>query len=362
MTLLEIDLKKLKHNYFSLRKRLNPDTKMIGVVKANAYGSLMAPISKKLVEWGIETLAVAYAAEGVKLRQNAIKIPIMVFYPQTESFKEIINNNLEPVLYSKRSWEKFVEVANGENHSAYPVHIKYNSGLNRIGFRPNEVEWVLKQLKNSPLVVKTVYSHLAQTESPKPDFKTDNQISSFQQIVSRHRESPEQKPEYHLLNTSGVFNYPEHQMDWVRVGIGLYGFANQPQWNESLQPIAQLKTIITQIHNIEPGETVGYNCGWRAANKTRIAVLPIGHADGFSRYYGHGKGWVLINGKKAPVVGNVCMDMIMVEIGEITCHEGSEVIVIGEDIRADKLAEKAGTISYELLSGLGNRIQRVLVE
>jgi alanine racemase len=362
LTLLEIDLKKLKHNYFSLRKRLNLNTKMIGVVKANAYGSLITPISKKLVEWGIETLAVAYASEGVELRQNGIKTPIMVFYPQTESFRDIINNNLEPVLYSKRSWEKFVEVANAMNHSAYPVHIKYNSGLNRIGFRPNEVEWVLKQLKKSPMVVKTVYSHLAQTESPKPDFKTEKQISSFQQIVSKHRESVEQKPEYHILNTSGVFNYPEHHMDWVRVGIGLYGFANKPDWNESLQPIARLKTIITQIHKIEPGETVGYNCGWKAMNKTRIAVLPIGHADGFSRHYGHGKGWVLINGKKAPVVGNVCMDMIMVEIGEITCHEGSEVIIIGEDIRADKLAENAGTISYELLSGLGNRIQRVLVE
>ena len=170
--------------------------------------------------------------------------------------------------------------------------------------------------------------------------------------MQKHNRSSKQKPEYHLLNTSGVFNYPECHLDWVRVGIGLYGFANHPRWNETLQPIAQLKTKITQIHEIKSGETVGYNCGWRATKKTRIAVLPIGHADGFSRQYGHGKGWVLVNGKKAYVVGNVCMDMVMVDIGDIPCNEESEVVVIGSGIRADDLAENAGTISYELLSSL----------
>lgn len=360
MTLLEIDLKKLEYNYHSLRKRLNPQTKMIGVVKANAYGSISGSIANKLVELGLEVLAVAYTLEGIQLRQSGIKLPILVFYPQIENFKDIILHNLEPSLYSIRSWEKFVALARAERKSNYPIHIKYNSGLNRIGFRPEKVDWVLKALKNSPFELKSVYSHLAQSESPYPDVVTKQQISVFKQIMQKHNEASEQRPDYHLLNTSGVFNYPQYHLDWVRIGIGLYGFANHLQWNKSLQPIAQLKTSITQIHDIKSGETVGYNSGWKTTKNTRIAVLPIGHADGFSRQYGHGKGWVLINGQNAPVVGNVCMDMVMVEIGDINCREGSEVIIIGAKLRADDLAEKAGTISYELLSGLGNRIPRSL--
>jgi len=360
LTLLEIDLKKLEHNYHSIRKRLSCNTKMIGVIKANAYGGVSGPIAEKLVELGIEALAVAYTEEGVQLRKFGIKIPLLVFYPQVESFRNIILHDLEPVLYSKWSWEKFKEALSEEKKSDYPLHIKYNTGLNRIGFHPEEAEWVLEELKDSSFYLKTIYSHLAQTEVPKPNVETENQISLFEQIMQKHNRVAEYKPDYHLLNTSGLFNYPEYHLNWVRVGIGLYGFANHPRWNETLQPIAQLKTKITQIHEIKPGETVGYNCGWRATKKTRIAVLPIGHADGFSRQYGHGKGWVLINGQRAYVVGNVCMDMVMVDIGNIPCNEESEVVVIGSGIRADDLAENAGTISYELLSALGNRIPRIL--
>ena len=360
MTLLEIDLNKLEHNYSSLRKRLNQHSKIIGVVKANAYGSLSGLIAKKLVDLGVEALAVAYTQEALELREDGIEIPSIVFYPQVGSFRDIILNNIEPVLYSKRSWEKFKEVLSEEKKMPYPIHIKYNTGLNRIGFHPDEAVWVLEQLEDSSFNVKSVYSHLAQTEAPKPNEKTENQISLFEQIMNKHSQASNQKPEFHLLNTSGVFNYPEYHLDWVRIGLGLYGFANHPEWNKTLQPIAQLKTKITQIHHITSGETVGYNCGWKASKNTRVAVLPIGHADGFSRQYGHGKGWVLINGQKAHIVGNVCMDMFMVDIGDIPCNEGSEVVILGAGIRADELAENAGTISYELLTALGNRIPRVL--
>ena len=219
---------------------------------------------------------------------------------------------------------------------------------------------MLEQIKKSSFQVKSVYTHLGQTEAPKPNPETESQISLFEQIMQNHNHVSNQKPDYHLLNTSGVFNYPDYHLDWVRIGLGLYGFANHPEWNDTLRPIAQLKTKITQIHQIKSGETVGYNCGWKATKNTRIAVLPLGHADGFSRQYGHGKGWVMVNGQKAHVVGNVCMDMIMVDIGDIPCNEESEVVVIGKGIRADELAENAGTISYELLAALGNRIPRVL--
>jgi alanine racemase len=360
LTLLEIDLNKLEHNYSSLRKRLNQHSKMIGVVKANAYGSLSGLIAKKLVDLGVEALAVAYTQEALELREDGIEIPLIVFYPQVGSFRDIILNNIEPVLYSKRSWEKFKEVLSEEKKMPYPIHIKYNTGLNRIGFHPDEAVWVLEQLEDSSFNVKSVYSHLAQTEAPKPNEKTENQIFLFEQIMDKHIQASSQRPEFHLLNTSGVFNYPKYHLDWVRIGIGLYGFANHPEWNKTLQPIAQLKTKITQIHQITSGETVGYNCGWKAPKNSRIAVLPIGHADGFSRQYGHGKGWVMINGEKAHIVGNICMDMLMVDIGDIPCNEGSVVEILGSEIRADELAENAGTISYELITALGNRIPRVL--
>lgn len=360
MTFLEIDLKKLEYNYFSLKERLSPNSNIIGVIKANAYGSVALPIAEKLVGLGIEALAVAYAEEAVQLRQIGIKVPILVFYPQLENFNNIIHHNLEPVLYSKRSWEKFAERVKEKKKAAYPIHIKYNTGLNRIGFHPNEANWVVEEISNGPFEVKSIYSHLGQTESLRPDAETERQIGLFKEVMQRHKEANHPRPEFHLLNTSGVFNYPEYHLDWVRVGIGLYGFANHPKWNETLQPVAQLKTNITQIHEIKAGETVGYNCGWKAPQNTRIGVLPIGHADGFSRQYGHGKGWVSIDSHKAPVVGNVCMDMIMVELGNIPCDEGSEVVVIGSAVRADELAENAGTISYELLSALGNRIPRIV--
>jgi alanine racemase len=360
LTLLEIDLNKLEQNYTSLRKRLNQHSKIIGVVKSNAYGSLSGLIAKKLVELGVEALAVAYTQEAIELKEDGIEIPLMVFYPQVECFRDIILNNIEPVLYSKTSWEKFKEALSEEKKISYPIHIKYNTGLNRIGFHPDEAGWVLEQLKDSSFNVKSVYSHLAQTEAPKPNEKTEHQISLFEQIMDKHSQASSQKPEFHLLNTSGVFNYPKYHLDWVRIGIGLYGFANQPEWNKTLHPIAQLKTTITQIHQISSGETVGYNCGWKAPKNSRIAVLPIGHADGFSRQYGHGKGWVLINGEKAHIVGNVCMDMLMVDISDIQCKEGNEVEILGSGIRADELAESAGTISYELITALGNRIPRVL--
>ncbi len=362
MSFLEINLKKLSHNYKSIRSLLEPRVKMIGVVKANAYGSAIDVIANKLVSLGIDALAVAYTKEGVALRRTGIQIPIIVFYPQIHNFKKIIEQQLEPALYSKRSWLEFISIVKEIRNYNYPIHLKYNTGLNRIGFDPNDIDWVIAELKHSPIQLKSIYSHLGASEARRPDQKTDSQIDLFEEIISKHKKNTTEKIDFHLLNTSGIFNYPDFHLDWVRTGIGLYGFANQLDWNKKLKPIASLKTTIIQIHKISKGVTVGYNCGWTAPNDTKIAVIPLGHADGIARHYGHGKGWVLINGKKAPMLGNICMDMTMVEIGQINCQEGSEVIVFGTKGRADDLAEDSGTISYELLSGLSSRISRKVIE
>ena len=361
MSLLEIDLKKLAHNYQCIKGLLGPKAKMIGVVKANAYGSALNEVAHKLEALGIEALAVAYTDEGIALRKSGIKIPILVFYPQVDNFRRIIENQLEPALYSKRSWLTFKKLTLEIQKSNYPVHIKYNTGLNRIGFSPEDIDWVIEEINDCNVWVKSIYSHLGATEAKRPDELTDRQIQLFKEIIEKHRAESQKKTDFHLLNTSGIFNYPEYHLDWVRTGIGLYGYANNPEWNKKLEPIAQLKTTITQIHKIKAGETVGYNCGWTAPSDTKIAVLPLGHADGIARHYGHKKGWVIVNGKKALMVGNICMDMIMVEIGEIPCEEGDSVTVFGTAARADDLAEDAGTISYELLSGLGQRIIRKII-
>ena len=362
LNFIEIDLKKLEHNYHAIRSLLNPETKMIGVVKANAYGNEVNSIAEKLVTLGIDALAVAYTEEGIQLRNQGIKARILVFYPQIENFKLLISADLEPALYSKKSWLAFEKNILDQKKTNYPVHIKYNTGLNRIGFNPADSEWVINEIKKDTFKIKSVYSHLGASEENRPNEFSQKQLALFDEIMIHHKKNSKSETDFHLLNTSGIFNYPELHLDWVRCGIGLYGFANQPQWNQKLKPIGKLISTITQIHSIKSGETVGYNCGWTAHENTRIAVLPLGHADGIARHYGQGNGWVSIHGEKAPIVGNICMDMIMVEIKNLPCQEGDEVEIFGTVNTAEAFAEKGNTISYELLSGLGKRIERRILK
>ena len=362
MNFIEIDLKKLEHNYYVIRSLLNPKTKMIGVVKANAYGSEVNSIAKKLVALGIDALAVAFTEEGIQLRNQGIKARILVFYPQTENFKLLISANLEPALYSKKSWRAFEKNILDQRKKNYPVHVKYNTGLNRIGFNPADSDWILNEIKKDAFKIKSVYSHLGASEENRPNEFSRKQLALFNEIMNDHKKNSKSETDFHLLNTSGIFNYPELHLDWIRCGIGLYGFANQPQWNKKLKPIGKLISTITQIHSIKSGETVGYNCGWTANENTRIAILPLGHADGIARHYGQGNGWVSIQGEKAPIVGNICMDMIMVEIKNLPCEEGDEVEIFGTVNTAEAFADQGNTISYELLSGLGKRIERRILK
>ena len=214
------------------------------------------------------------------------------------------------------------------------------------------------EIAQLPFDLKSVYSHLGASENPKPCAFTQKQGERFLALKKMVEETFASPPLFHLVNTSGIFNYPEYHFDAVRCGIGLYGFANQPHWDEALEPIARLTTTIVQLHSIEQGESVGYNQGWIAAQQSRIAVLPIGHADGISRRFGKGIGGVWINGKFAPVIGNVCMDMVMVDVSQIDCSLHDTAILFDAQQSADQLAEKAGTISYELLTALSPRIKR----
>lgn len=333
----------------------------MAVVKAFAYGSDANVVSNYLQELGVDYFAVAYTNEGVSLRDAGITTPIIVLHPQPSNFDEIIQHNLEPNLYSQRVLEAFIKTARQHTLSGYPVHIKFNTGLNRLGFAEAEIEKVISLLKNHVSVkAKSLFSHLAASEDDNEKEFTNQQIRSFRSISKKIIEALDYTPMLHQCNTSGLLNYPEAHLDIIRSGIGLYGFGNNTEINKNLKPIATLKTVISQIHTLKKGDSLGYNRAFIATSKTKTATLPIGHADGIGRHFGNQKGFVTINGKKAAILGNVCMDMIMVDITNITCDEGDEVIVFGQNNTAESLAESVNSISYELLTSISQRVKRTI--
>ena len=362
-TALEIDLQALAHNYRVIRSRLKEKTRLLGVVKAFAYGSEALAISKKLEDLGADYLAVAFSREGVLLREGGVRLPILVLHPQPGGLDEVIEHCLEPSLYSRNILSLFLKALKKHGQEEYPVHLKFNTGLNRLGFHKEDPPWIGGRLSASRAVeVRSLFSHLAASDDPKEADFTLGQIQAFEAIVRESDSHLGGKPFKHILNTSGVFNYPEAQLDMVRTGIGLYGYSNNPQTDRELRPVARLRTRISQIHNIEPGQWVGYNKGFLADSPLKTATLPIGHADGIGRQYGKGRGMVYLNGKAVPIIGNVCMDMTMVDVSGLECREGDEVIFFGEGHSAEVMAQGAGTISYELLAGISRRVPRIILE
>ena len=362
-TILEIDLKALKHNYEFLKSKLKADAKFLAVVKSFAYGSDSIVIAKYLEVLNVDYLAVAYANEGVTLRDAGIKTPILVLHPQPVNFKLLIDRCLEPSLYNLKVLNEFINVAGKENQSNYPVHIKFNTGLNRLGFSENDVDYIASKIKSTETVkVKSLFSHLAASEDLNEKEFTQFQIVSFNTIVENFIEKIGYNPIRHLCNTSGVLNYPEAHLDMVRSGIGLYGFGNSEKEDKNFKPVATLKSVISQIHKIEPGESIGYNRAYKSDSFLKSATIPIGHADGIGRQYGNGKGFVTINEQKVPIIGNVCMDMIMVNVTGIDCMEGDEVIVFGKHPTAAEFSKTANTISYEIITAISQRIKRVLLK
>ncbi|MDO6759631.1 alanine racemase [Tamlana sp. 2_MG-2023] len=362
-TVLEINLKALKHNFDYLKSKLKPETKFMAVVKAYAYGSDSCEIALYLEKLKVDYFAVAYIEEGLALRKGGVTAPIMVLHPQIVNFDILLENRLEPSLYNEKTLKEFITALSKKNIIDYPVHLKFNTGLNRLGFWHTDVEMIANVLAETKTIkVKSLLSHLAASEDLNEKEFTLNQIKDFKSIAENFTKQVGYKPLHHICNTSGILNYPDAHFDLVRSGIGLYGFGNSEKENQFFRPIGTLKTVISQIHTIIEGESIGYNRGYKATETLRSATLPIGHADGIGRQYGHGKGFVTINGKRAPIIGNVCMDMIMVNVTDIDCEEGDEVIIFGESSSAETLAETANTISYELITHISQRVMRVIIE
>lgn len=360
-TVLEIDLDALVHNYQYLNSKVKPGTKIMAVVKAFGYGSDAIEVAKELVNEGVSYFAVAYVKEGVALRNAGIETPILVLHPQPSNFETLIQKCLEPALYSPRIFNSFVSVAEAQGQNQYPVHLKFNTGLNRLGFWENDTDWIIGKLeKTSTVKIQSMFSHLAASDDPLERDFTLRQIDLFRIISEEMKQKLGYSPFLHQSNTSAILNYPEANFDIVRTGIGLYGYGNSKEEDKQLHPVATLKSVISQIHSIEPDETVGYNRAYRAKGYEKIATLPIGHADGISRRLGNEVGQVIVNGQKAPIIGNVCMDMLMINVTGVDCKEGDEVIIIGKRQTAVELADKMESISYELLTAISQRVKRVI--
>ena len=357
-TILEVNLNALVDNLNAYRKRLKSDTKMVCMVKASAYGAGSLEIAKTLEEHRIDYLAVAVADEGADLRKAGISSSIMIMNPEVTAFKTLFDYSLEPEVYSFRLLEELIRAAEREGVSNFPVHIKINTGMNRLGFEPNEIPQLIERLhRQSAIIPRSVFSHMVGSDSDRFDGFTRRQIDTFVKASEELQAAFHHKIIRHICNTAGIERYPGAQFDMVRLGLGLYGV--DPYTNEMLQNVTTLKTTILQIHNLAAGETVGYSRKGVLQRDSRIAAIPIGYADGLNRHLGNGKGYCIVNGKRANYVGNICMDVCMIDVTDIDCKEGDKVIIFGKELPVTQLADWLDTIPYEILTSVSTRVKRV---
>lgn len=357
-TILEVNLDAIVHNFNYFRSKLNPETKMVCMVKAFGYGVGSYELAKTLQEHRCDYLAVAVADEGAELRKEGISIPIIVMNPELGSFNMMFENRLEPEVYNFRMLDAFIRETEKRGITSYPVHIKVDTGMHRLGFDEKEIPALCERLKGqSGLVARSVFSHLAGSDSPVFDEFTQQQIEVFSRAAETLEQGCEYKVIKHILNSAGIERFPEHQKDMVRLGISLYGVS--ASGIRGLRNVSTLKTTILQIRDVPAGDTVGYSRRGVVTRDSRIAILPIGYADGLDRHFSCGRGEVLVNGKRCPIVGNICMDTCMIDVTGVPAKEGDPVIIFGEQLPVTELAEKLGTIPYEIFTSISPRVKRV---
>lgn len=356
-TIMEIDLTAMVHNLNYFKSRLTPGTKVMGMVKAFAYGSGSEEVANLLQYHRADYLGVAFADEGVELRKNNITLPIMVMNPTEESFGLMLEHRLEPEIYSTRVFRALLEFLDSQ---PCVIHLKMDTGMHRLGFEDQDMDELEKLLRNHQNIrVASVFTHLSGADEKRHDDFSDEQARRFTAMADRLSQVLGYRPLRHALNSSGILRFPQFHFDMVRLGIGLYGIDPTEAGSANLKPVVTLKTIISQIKNIAAGDTVGYGRKGKVDRPTTTATLAIGYADGFSRKFSNGAGNVLIHGRLAPVKGNVCMDMTMVDITGIPAHEGDEAIIFGPALPIQQVAQWIETIPYELLTSTSERVKRV---
>lgn len=363
-TVLEINLNRLIHNLNFYRSQINKGTKLMCMVKATGYGSGSAEIAFTLQHHQVDYLAVAYTDEGVELRKAGIHLPIMVMSPEESSYEDMIDYRLEPEIYSFKVAQEFLQTLQARAIAEpYPVHIKLDTGMKRLGFEANQLDELCLLLKNEPLLkVKSVFSHLVASDDKAFDEFTNTQISVFEKCAIQIEQTAGYPVIKHICNSGAIIRLKHAHYNMVRLGIGMYGVGFNDIEKQNLENISSLKTRISQIKELEPGETVGYNRKGIAHKKMKIATIPIGYADGFSRKLGNGNFQVLINKQACKTIGNICMDMCMVDVTDVLCDEGDEVIVFESNEQLMELSKSMETIPYEVLTSISTRVKRVYVQ
>ncbi|MBE6342223.1 MAG: bifunctional UDP-N-acetylmuramoyl-tripeptide:D-alanyl-D-alanine ligase/alanine racemase [Lentimicrobiaceae bacterium] len=362
-SILEINLDSLVKNMNYYRSKLKSGTKLMVMVKAFAYGSGNFEVSNVVEFHRADYLTVAYADEGIELRRKGISLPIMVMTPEANTFESIIKNNLEPDIYSFRSLtllEDAIKKLEKPLKSPIGIHIKLDTGMHRLGFLKDDIDELLTRLKkNSNIIVKSVFSHLAGSDSEKFNDFTSLQINNFEEMSSKIIEAFPYKILRHILNSAGISRFTDYQYDMVRLGIGIYGVPPCDEDRGKLKNVVSLKTTIVQIKEYECGETVGYSRRGVINRKSKIGVVPIGYADGLKRQLGNGNACFYVNGKAAPIIGNICMDMCMIDLTDIECKENDTAILFDENHSIERIAEACDTIAYEILTSISQRVKRI---
>ena len=359
---LELRLGACRDNYRYFRSLLEPSTRLLVLVKANAYGHGAVEFAAMMQKEGADYLAVAYPVEGIELRKSGISLPILVLTAGTDYFNEMIDYRLEPGIPNLHALKAFCSVLDSRSITGYPVHVKLDTGMHRLGFMTDEIQALTDFVKQCRSVrVKSLYSHLAAAEDPASDDFTLGQIRMFEDNASRIIGEIGYRPMLHILNSAGIERFPQFQHDMVRLGIGIYGISALP--GVKLSPVASLKCKILQIKHLRPEDgTIGYGRhGMIAPEGTTIATIPVGYADGIDRHLGCGRASFSLNGHRVPTIGNICMDMCMLDITGVDAQVGDTVTVFGEDPTASELADILGTIPYEILTSIPRRIDREII-
>ena len=365
-TVMEINLDNLVKNLNYYRGKLKKDTKMMVMVKAFAYGSGNYEVSNVLAFHHVDYLTVAYADEGVELRNKGIKLPIMVMTPETNTFDTIISNNLEPDIYSFRCLSQLEDAINQLDRpldKPVGIHIKVDTGMHRLGFLPEDIDALIERIKTNPNIrIMSVFSHFATSDMPEEDDFVMYQIGQFEMMSQKIVAAFPYKIMRHLLNTAGITRFTDYQYDMVRLGIGVYGVAVCDEDRGKLHNVMSLKSTIKQIKEYGPGETIGYGRHGKITKPSRIAVIPIGYADGLRRQLGNGKACFWVNGKAAPIIGNICMDLTMIDVTGIDCQEDDTAVLFDDNHPIEIIAEACDTIPYEIMTRISQRVKRIYVK
>ena len=358
-TILEVNLNAVVENLNYYRSFLKPETKMVCMIKADGYGAGAVEIARTLQDHRVDYLAVAVADEGVTLRKAGITANIMIMNPEMTAFKTMFDYDLEPEVYSFRLLDALIKAARKEGITGWPVHIKLDTGMHRLGFDPvDDMDELIDRLKHQNAVIpRSVFSHFVGSDSDDFDSFSAQQFALFEEGSNKLQSAFSHKILRHIDNSAGIEHFPERQLDMCRLGLGLYGIDSRD--NRILNTVSTLKTTILQMHHVPAGETVGYSRKGKLDRDSVIAAIPIGYADGLNRHLGNRRGYCLVNGQKAPYVGNICMDVAMIDVTDIPCQEGDQVEIFGEHLPVTVLSDAIDTIPYEVLTGVSNRVKRV---